>query len=53
LILRVGLVLLGFGAITDIVPWLTTIETAAITDVTWGYTRLGSLLLSAAELEVP
>jgi hypothetical protein len=27
----VGLVLLGFGAITDVMRWLTTIETAAIT----------------------
>jgi hypothetical protein len=53
LILLVGLVLLGFGAITHIVPRLTTIETAAITDVTWGCTRLVSLLLSVAELEVP
>jgi hypothetical protein len=53
LILLVGLVLLGLGAITDVVPWLTTIETAAITDVTWGYIRLWSLLLSVAELEVP
>jgi hypothetical protein len=53
LILWVGLVLLGFGAITDIVPRLTTVETTAITDVTWGYIRLGSLLLSIAELEVP
>jgi hypothetical protein len=53
LILRVGLVLLGFGAITDIVPRLTTVGTAAITDVMWGYSRLGSLLLSVVELEVP
>jgi hypothetical protein len=53
LILRVGLVLLGLGAITDIVPWLTTIETEAITNVTWGYIRLWSLLLSVEALEVP
>jgi hypothetical protein len=34
LILLVGLVLLGFGAITHIVPRLATVETAAITYVT-------------------
>jgi hypothetical protein len=49
----VVLVLLGLRAITDVVPWLTTIEIATITDVTWGYIRLWSLLLSIAELEVP
>jgi hypothetical protein len=53
LILLVGLVLLGLVEITDVVPQLTTIETAEITDVTWGYIRLWSLLLSIAELEVP
>jgi hypothetical protein len=53
LILWVGLVLLGLGAITDVMPWLTTIETAVITDVMWGCIRLWSLLLSVAELEVP
>jgi hypothetical protein len=53
LILLVGLFLLGLGAITDVVPWLNTIETAAITDVTWRCIRLWSLLLSVAELEVP
>jgi hypothetical protein len=35
LILLIGLVLPGLGAITDVVPRLTTIETAVITDVTW------------------
>jgi hypothetical protein len=53
LILLVGLVLLGLGAITDVVPWLTTVETTAITDVAWGCIRLWSLLMSIAELEVP
>jgi hypothetical protein len=53
LILLVGLVLLGFGAITHIVARLATIETAVITDVMWGCIGLGSLLLSIAELEVP
>jgi uncharacterized membrane protein YczE len=53
LILLVGLVLFGFGAITNIVPQLTTIETTVITDVTWGYIRLGKLLLRVAKLEVP
>jgi hypothetical protein len=53
LILLDGLVLLVLGAITDVVPRLTIIETAAITDVTWGYIRLWSLLLSVAEMEVP
>jgi hypothetical protein len=53
LILLVGLVLLGLRAITDVVPWLTTVETATIIDVTWAYIRLWSLLLSVAELEVP
>jgi hypothetical protein len=53
LILLIGLVLPGLGAITDVVPRLTTIETAVITDVTWGYIRLWSLLLSVAELKVP
>jgi hypothetical protein len=53
LILWVGLALLGLGAITHIVPQLATIVTTAITSVTWGCVRIGSLLLSAAELEVP
>jgi hypothetical protein len=34
-------------------PWLTIVEPAAITDITWRYIRLWSLLLSIAELEVP
>jgi hypothetical protein len=51
--LWVGLVLLRFGVVTDIVPRLTKVETAAITDVTWRCIRLWSLLLSVAELEVP
>jgi hypothetical protein len=42
LIRCVGLVLLGLGAITDVMPWLTTVETTAITDVTWGCIRLGA-----------
>jgi hypothetical protein len=53
LILWVGLDLLGLGTITDVMPWLTTVVTTAITDVTWGCIRLWSLLLSIAELEVP
>jgi hypothetical protein len=53
LILRVGLDLLGFGAITDVMPWLTTVETTAITNVARRCIRLWSLLLSISELEVP
>jgi hypothetical protein len=53
LILGVGLVLLGLEAITFVVPRLVTIVTAVFTGVTWGCVRLGSLLLSVAELEVP
>jgi hypothetical protein len=53
LILWVGLVLLGIGAITDVVPWLTTVVATGMTDVMWGCIRLWSLLLSVAELEVP
>jgi hypothetical protein len=49
----VGLVLLGLGAIADVMPWLITVETTAITDVAWGCIRLWSLLLSVVELEVP
>jgi hypothetical protein len=49
----VGLDLLGLEAITDVMPWLTTVETTVITDVTWGCIRLRGLLLSIAELEVP
>jgi hypothetical protein len=48
-----GLVLLGLGAITDVVPWLTTVETAGVTNVAWECIRLWGLLLSVAELEVP
>jgi hypothetical protein len=53
LILLIGLVLPGLGAITDVVLRLTTIETTTIIDVTWEYIRLWSLLRSVAELEVP
>jgi hypothetical protein len=53
LILWVGLVLLGLRAITYIVPKLATIVIAVITGVTWGCIRLGSLLLSIVDLEVP
>jgi hypothetical protein len=53
LILWVGLDLLRLGAIPDVMPWLTTVETTAITDVAWRCIRLWSLLLSVAELEVP
>jgi hypothetical protein len=53
LILWVGLDLLGLGAITDVMPWFTTVETTAITNVAWGCIRLRSLLLSISELEVP
>jgi hypothetical protein len=53
LILWVGLDLLRLGEITDVMPWMTTVETIAITDVMWGCIRLWILLLSVAELEVP
>jgi hypothetical protein len=49
----VGLDLLGFGAITDVMPWLTTDETTKITNVARRCIRLWSLLLSISELEVP
>jgi hypothetical protein len=52
LILQIGLVLLGFGAVTDIVPRLTTVEIVAVTDVMWWCIRIWSVLLSVAELEV-
>jgi hypothetical protein len=52
LVLLDGLVLLRLVAKIDVVPWLTTIETTAITDVMWGCIRLWSLLLSTAELKV-
>jgi hypothetical protein len=52
LILWVGLDQLGLGAITNVMPWLTTVEATVITDVTRGCIRLWSLLLSVAELEV-
>jgi hypothetical protein len=53
LILGVGLDLLGFGALADVMPGLTTVEIAVITDVERRCTRLWSLLLSISELEVP
>jgi hypothetical protein len=53
LILWVGLDLLRLEAITDVMPWLTTVETTAITDVAWRCIGLWSLLLSVSELEVP
>jgi hypothetical protein len=53
LILGVGLDLLGFGAIVDVMPGLTTVEATVITDVVRRCTRLWSLLLSISELEVP
>jgi hypothetical protein len=49
----VGLDLHGLGAITDVMPWLTTVEATMITDVARRCIRLRSLLLSVAELEVP
>jgi hypothetical protein len=52
LILQVGIVLLGHGAVIDIVTRLSTIVTAVFTGVTWGSVGLGSLLLSVAELEI-
>jgi hypothetical protein len=48
-----GLVLLGFGAIVDVMPWLTTVEATTITSVARRCIRLWSLLLSISELEVP
>jgi hypothetical protein len=53
LILRVGLDLLGFGAIADVMPGLTTVEATTITNVVRRCIRLRSLLLSISELEVP
>jgi hypothetical protein len=53
LILWVGLDLLGFGAIVDVMPWLTTVETTTIADVARRCIRLWNLLLSISELEVP
>jgi hypothetical protein len=53
LILWVGLDLLGFGAIADVMPWFTTVETMVITNVAKRCIRLWSLLLSISELEVP
>jgi hypothetical protein len=49
----VGLDLLGFGAIADVMPWLTTVEATTITNVARRCIRLWSLLLSISELEVP
>jgi hypothetical protein len=40
--LLIGLVLLGLGAITDVVPWLTRVETAAVIDVAWGALGFGA-----------
>jgi hypothetical protein len=53
LILWVGLDLLGLGAITDVILWLTTVETTVITNVARRCIRLWSLLLSISKLEVP
>jgi hypothetical protein len=53
LILGVGLDLLGFGALADVMPGLTTVETTAITDVARRCIRLWNLLLSISKLEVP
>jgi hypothetical protein len=53
LILGVGLDLLGFGALADVMPGLTTVEATAIADVARRCIRLWSLLLSISELEVP
>jgi hypothetical protein len=53
LILRVGLDLLGFGAIADVMPLLTTVETTTIIDIARRCIRIWSLLLSISELEVP
>jgi hypothetical protein len=53
LILVVGLDLLGFGALADVMPGFTTVETTAITDVARRCIRLWSLLLSIWEREVP
>jgi hypothetical protein len=46
LILGVRLDLLGFGAITDVMPGLTTVEATAIINVARRCIRLWSLLLS-------
>jgi hypothetical protein len=53
LIRWVGLDLLGFRAIADVMPWLTTVEATTITNAARRYIRLRSLLLSISELEVP
>jgi hypothetical protein len=53
LILWVGLDLLGFGAIVDVMPWLTRVETMTVINVARRCIRLWSLLLSISELEVP
>jgi hypothetical protein len=53
LILWVGLVLPGLRAVIEIMPRLSTIVTTTFTGDTWGCVRLGSLLLSVVELEVP
>jgi hypothetical protein len=51
-ILGVGLDLLGLGALADVMPGLTTVETTTITEVARRCIRLWSLLLSISELEV-
>jgi hypothetical protein len=53
LILWVGLDLLGFWAIADVMPGFTTVEATTITNVARRCIRLRSLLLSISELEVP
>jgi hypothetical protein len=53
LILWVGLDLLGFGAIADVMPWWNTVEATTITNVDRRCIRLWSLLLSISKLEVP
>jgi hypothetical protein len=53
LILGVGLDLLGLGALADVMPGLTTVETTAITDIARRCIRLWSPLLNISELEVP
>jgi hypothetical protein len=52
-ILWVGLDLLGLGAFTDVMRWLSTVETTVITSVARRCIRLCILLLSISELEVP
>jgi hypothetical protein len=51
--LGVELDLLGFGAITDVMPGLITVEATTITDIARRCIRLWSLLVSILELEVP